>query len=122
MLSKYEKTLLEGWEEVHKRGQLTLWILLALKDGPKRMADIKHFIHEVTNNILTADDKSLYRALRRYTKAEMLGFKTVPSKNGPDLKVYHLTDVGNKVLSTFLERNVIKLFFSPTFKQLIEES
>ena len=71
MLSKYEETLLEGWEDVHKRGQLTLWILLALKDGPKHMQKIKRFISDITSMSISADDKSMYRALRRFADAEI---------------------------------------------------
>src|SRR4051812_33128358 len=117
MLNKYERTLLEGWEEVHKRGQLTLWILLALKEGPKHMTSIKQFISKTTNGLVAADDKSLYRALRRYHKAEMLDYKLRASKNGgPELKIYSLTDTGQKVLGCFIERNITSLFFNKAIK------
>jgi DNA-binding PadR family transcriptional regulator len=68
-LNTYEKTLLEGWEDTAKKGHLTLWILLALKDGSKHMAVVKTFITTATNGLLEADDKSMYRALRRYYDA-----------------------------------------------------
>lgn len=119
MLNSYEQTLLDGWEEVHKRGELTLWILLALKDGPKHMGHIKQFIADATNDVLSADDKSIYRALRRYADADMLEHKNQPGKNGPDLKVYNLTDTGAKVLRAFLDRN-ISTFYKPEFKNLIK--
>jgi PadR family transcriptional regulator PadR len=119
MLSKYEQTLLEGWEEVHKRGQLTLWILLALKDGPKHMNNIKQFISEATDNAVSADDKSMYRALRRYSDAEMIDFTAQPSKNGgPDLKIYKLTEIGRNVLEQFIQRNVVSLFINQSKKEL----
>jgi PadR family transcriptional regulator PadR len=121
VLSKYEQKLLDGWEEVFKKGQLTLWIMLALKDGPKHMADIKQFIHSATNGTLSADDKSMYRALRRYYDAELLDF-TTKSGNGPDLKIYSLTKIGHKVLSNFIKRNITTVFYEPAIKQLIEES
>jgi PadR family transcriptional regulator PadR len=111
-LDDYERKLLEGWEEVHKRGQLTLWILLALKNGPKHMSDIKDFIHKTTHGTLTADDKSMYRALRRYTDAEMLDFSNQPSENGgPELKIYRLTPIGKNVLDQFIKRNITSLYF-----------
>ena len=64
-LDKYEKELLAGWEEVYKKGHLTLWILLSLKHSPKHMTQIKRFLQAYTDGTLWADDKSIYRALRR---------------------------------------------------------
>jgi PadR family transcriptional regulator PadR len=121
MLDAYEQKLLDGWEDVFKKGQLTLWIMLALKDGPKHMADIKQFIHEATNDSLSADDKSMYRALRRYYEAELLSFINQPG-NGPDRKVYALTEIGHKVLRSFVTRNITEVFYKPHIKALIERS
>ncbi len=121
-LDDYERKLLEGWEEVFKKGQLTLWIMLALKDGPKHMAEIKKFIHQSTNGTLSADDKSLYRALRRYYDVEFVDFMNQPGKNGPDLKVYSLTRVGRKVTDEFSKRNIIDVFYKPETKALLERS
>ena len=36
--------LLSSWEQTYKKGQLTLWIFLALKDGQKYVDEIKEFI------------------------------------------------------------------------------
>ncbi|HEX5447639.1 MAG TPA: PadR family transcriptional regulator [Candidatus Saccharimonadales bacterium] len=119
-LDEYERKLLESWEDVYKKGQLTLWIMLALKDGPKHMEQIKVFIGRFTNDTMVADDKSLYRALRRYYDAEMVNFKQVPSKGGPDLKIYSLNHVGNRVLETFIRRNILEVFFQPRINELIK--
>ncbi len=120
-LSKYETQLLEGWEEVYKRGQLTLWIMLALKNGPKYMADIKKYIESQTQNAVTADDQSMYRALRRYTEAEMVTFTAEPAQKGPDRKVYELTEIGTHVLEQFVVRNLHGLMQQPIVKTLIKE-
>ena len=105
-LNKYEITLLEGWEDIYKKAQLTLWILLALKDSPKAMADIKAFIQQRTNNTITADDKSMYRALRRFKDADIVSFVAESSASGPDKKVYSLSITGGRLLQAFLHRNV----------------
>jgi PadR family transcriptional regulator len=120
-LSKYEMQLLEGWEDVYKRGQLTLWIMLALKDGPKYMADIKSYIESQTQNAVTADDQSMYRALRRYTEAEMVTFVNEAAQKGPDRKVYELTDIGIHVLEQFVIRNLHGLMQQSIVKTLIKE-
>ena len=120
MLDKYERTLLTGWEEVFKKGQLSLWILLALKDGPKHMAVIKQFIIDTTEGLVVADDKSMYRALRRFNDADMINYKIAENENGPDRKVYFLTKTGTKVLEAFVKRNIIDVFFKPSVKQLLQ--
>lgn len=119
-LSNYEETLLQAWEEVHKKGQLTLWIFLALKDGAKHMADIKEFIGRLTDQAITADDKSMYRALRRFEEADVLGHNHIPSKNGPDLKVYHLTQTGDKIMQAFIRKH-INLYYRADVAKLIDQ-
>lgn len=118
-LDNYEQKLLDGWEEVFKKGQLTLWIMLALKDGPKHMTEIKDFIYKATNGNLTADDQSMYRALRRYYDTELVDFTQEPGKGGPDLKVYKITEVGLNVLKAFLKRNFIDVFYGQEIRSLI---
>ena len=105
--------LLAGWEEVYKKSQLTLWMLLALKDGPKSMADIKTFIDDRTAGHIGADDKSMYRALRRFDEADLITSTTAPSSSGPDIKIWRLTDTGVWVLATFIERNIHNLILNP---------
>ncbi len=119
-LSDYEKILLGGWEDVHKKSQLTFWILLALKDGPKHMAEIKYFISVKTNNLLEADDKSMYRALRRFQDADMINNDLKNNPNGPDQKVFKLTKSGKKILAEFIERNINNIIFRPDVKKLLE--
>lgn len=120
-LNKYQQSLLKGWEEVFKKGQLTFWILLALKEEPKHMTEIKTFMSEMTGGALDADDRSIYRALRRYYSAELIDFTTRPGDSGPDLKVYHLTENGQSILEAFSSRNILKVFYKPKVRKLIEE-
>jgi PadR family transcriptional regulator, regulatory protein PadR len=120
-LNDYEHKLLAGWEDVHKKGQLSLWILLSLQEGAKHMADIKAFIYRLTDDAISADDKSLYRALRRFEDADILGFTNQPSQAGPDLKVYHLTETGKRVVRAFIAKH-IALFYKPAVRNLINEA
>ena len=122
-LDKYEQKLLQAWEDVHKQGQLSLWIMLALKDSPKHMAEIKQFILRSTKQRINPDDKSLYRALRRYHSSELVEFREEPSPGGgPDRKVYSLSQVGVKVLQEFLKHNIIEVFYNTDNRKLIERS
>lgn len=119
-LTDYESKLLDAWEEAFKKGQLTLWIMLALRQGPKHMAEIKTFIHRQTDKVLSADDQSMYRALRRYADAEMIEFDTSPGEGGPDRKIYRLTATGDAVLNQFLQRNIIRPLYKPGVRRLVQ--
>ena len=118
-LDTYQQNLLDGWEEVYKKSQLTLWIMFALKDGEKYMADIKEFILRATNGILSADDQSMYRALRRFHDVELVDFTTEAGDGGPDRKIYKLTSTGSAVLKAFVQRNITKVIFKPEVRKLI---
>lgn len=117
----YEETLLAGWEEVYRKSQLSLFMLLALKDGPKSTSDIKDFIVVASYGLQTTDEQSMYRALRRYHKADMVTYKEVSGKAGPNRKLYSLTDTGNEVLAKFLQRNIINIFYEPNMQRLISK-
>ena len=72
---KYKQELLKAWEDVYKKGQLTLWLFLALKEKPKYVTEIKDFIESYSNNSITCEEQSLYRALRKYYDLEMVDFE-----------------------------------------------
>ena len=120
-LDEYEAKILAGWEDVQHKSQLSLWILLALKDGEKYMASIKEFISDATHQLMLPDDKSVYRALRRFRNSDLIDYELMPSSNGPDLKIYKLTQAGSNVLESFLERNIIDIFYQPRNRKLIEK-
>lgn len=119
-LDDYEEKILAGWEDVHHKSQLSLWILLALKDGAKYMATIKNFISDATHQQIQPDDKSVYRALRRFRDSDLIDFELQPNAGGPDLKIYRLTKTGKNVLDSFVERNIIDVFYQPRNRKLIE--
>lgn len=119
MNDNFEEKLLQGWEEVHKKSQLTFWILLSLKDGPKHMSDMKSFMAAKTNGLVEADDKSMYRALRRFTDVDIVSFSLEQNQNGPDRKVYQLTEAGLRVLNSFTKRNIIDVYYKSDIKKLL---
>jgi len=118
---KYEEKVLRGWEEVYKRGQLTLWVLLALHDSSKRMEEVKRWLKDITDNTITAEDRSLYRVLQRFYTAELVTYTSQGSERGPDQKLYTLSPLGKRVLARFIDRN-IKLFTEPEVQGLLLEA
>lgn len=113
------KDLLSSWEETYKKGQLTLWIFLALKDGQKYVDEIKNFIETKSQNTISCEEQSLYRNLRKYQHIDVVAFNSKKGNKGPDRKYYYLTVLGKELLNTFIERN-IKLFFTNEIHNLLK--
>lgn len=110
--------LLNVWEETYKKGQLTLWIFLALRDGDKYVDEIKAFITAQSNNTINCEEQSLYRNLRKYLHIDVVAFTMKKGHKGPDRKYYYLTDLGEALLQQFIDRN-IKLFYNDNIKSLL---
>ena len=110
--------LLSAWEETYKKGQLTLWIFLSLKDGKKYVDEIKSFVEEQSNQTMTCESQSLYRNLRKFQHVGVVDFENGEGNKGPERKYYFLTELGLALLNSFIERN-INLFFSKQIKNLI---
>ena len=110
--------LLSAWEETYKKGQLTLWIFLSLKDGKKYVDEIKSFVEEQSNQTMTCEGQSLYRNLRKYQHIGVVNFETGKGNKGPERKYYFLTDLGKELLNQFITRN-INLFFNQKIRNLL---
>ncbi|MCB2213046.1 PadR family transcriptional regulator [bacterium] len=115
----YRKKLLDAWEGTYKKGQLTLWLFLALRDRPRYVAELKDFIEQATRGSITVEEQSLYRSLRKYRDLEMVDFDLRDGERGPERKYYRLTKLGDEILSDFVERN-IALFYDDRLRQLIQ--
>ena len=112
--------LLSAWEETYKKGQLTLWIFLSLKEGKKYVDEIKSFVEEQSNQTMTCESQSLYRNLRKYQHVGIVDFESGEGNKGPERKYYFLTELGNKLLNQFIIRN-INLFNNQRIKNLINK-
>ena len=120
MISSLLPNLLSSWEETYKKGQLTLWIFLALKDGEKYVDEIKEFIESKSNNTINCEEQSLYRNLRKYEHIDVVSYNTKKGNKGPDRKYYYLTNLGFELLEKFIERN-INLFFIGEINNLLKK-
>jgi DNA-binding PadR family transcriptional regulator len=112
--------LLSAWEETYKKGQLTLWIFLSLKDGKKYVDEIKAFVEDQSMNTMTCESQSLYRNLRKFQHVGVVDFESGVGNKGPERKYYFLTELGQELLDNFIERN-ISLFFNNRIKNLINK-
>lgn len=102
--------LVEDWDEMYKRSQLTLWIMLALGHGEKYAAEIAQFMDSVTGGVFVVQEQSLYRALRRFRRMALVQVREGESEQGPKRKYYSLTDTGREVLGRFLRMHIAPMY------------
>lgn len=99
--------LVDDWDDVYKKGQLGVWILLAIYESRKYTAEITEFMESASNGHFTVKEQSLYRALRRFNDMGLISVTEVQSPNsGPKRKYYELTDLGKAVLGRFVSLNI----------------
>lgn len=111
--------LLSAWEETYKKGQLTLWIFLALQESKKYVDEIKEFVETKSKGVITCEEQSLYRALRKYEHINVLAYELRKGNKGPERKYYYLTDLGQTLFDRFVKRN-IQLFYSEEIKGFLK--
>jgi PadR family transcriptional regulator PadR len=110
--------MLEKWEEVYKRGLLSFWLLLLLDDCPSYPREIGDALKQISQGTIFADDNSIYRALSRFEDLGIVVSEHQPSDLGPPRKYYHLTKEGRKLLSEFIQRNIL-VFENPSVSDRI---
>lgn len=111
--------MLNSWEETYKKGQLTLWIFMALQESKKYVDEIKEFVETKSKGAISCEEQSLYRALRKYEHIGILAYEYQQGRKGPDRKYYYLTPLGLELFDQFVKRN-IQLFYSDEIKQLLK--
>ena len=101
--------LLLLWEQNYKKGVLSFWMLLSLSQRPMYAYEMKAHIEAFSQGSISADENSIYRALRRFAKAGLVSAQMRLSEVGPDRKYYQLTTAGNELLAKFIDRNILVL-------------
>lgn len=112
--------LLAQWEETYKKGLLSFWLLLLLNQRKAYPYEIKDAITELSQNTISAEDNSIYRALKRLAQSGVVDSEIQPSVNGPNRRYFYLTDLGRQLLKQFINRN-IQVFHHPEVADLINQ-
>lgn len=99
--------LLEQWETTYKRGLLSFWLLLLLDERPMYVFEMGDALEGLSQGTVAADEKSLYRALRRFEAVGLVSSTWEPSEVGPRRRYYHVTPLGQDLLKQFVRRNVM---------------
>ena len=100
-------TLLEQWESTYKKGLLTFWLLILLHERPMYAFEMGEAVSTASRGTISADEKSLYRALRRFEAVGMVESYWETSEVGPRRRYYSLTELGIDLLQRFTRRNIM---------------
>jgi PadR family transcriptional regulator PadR len=110
--------LLKKWEEAYKKGLLSFWLLLLLYDQPAYAYELGAAVREVSQGTVTADEKSIYRALNRFQSLGLVQSDLQLSKIGPQRRYYRLTEKGTILLTEFTRRNIL-VFETPSVTERV---
>ena len=113
--------LLSQWEETYKKGLLTFWLLLLLDQRKAYPYEMKNAIIDLSQNTISADENSIYRALNRLAQYGIVESEMRLSETGPNRRYYSLTEDGKELLVRFITRN-IQIFQHPVVAELIQKT
>ena len=113
--------LLAQWEGTYKKGLLSFWLLLLLSQRKAYPYEMKAAIEELSQNSISADENSIYRALKRLAQSGVVDSEVRPSESGPDRRYFFLTDLGQELLLRFISRNIL-VFQHPVVADLIQKT
>ena len=99
--------LLSRWEESYKKGLLSFWLLLLLHERPAYAFEMNARVEALSHGTISADEKSIYRALNRFEEIGVLNSELQPSSQGPARRYYTLSTRGLHLLQCFIERNIL---------------
>lgn len=100
------EVLLEQWEQNYKKGLLSFWMLLAIAEDARYAYEMKDKVEALSKGSISADENSIYRALRRFAKSGLVRSEMRPSDIGPDRRYFQLSKRGEALLAAFIQRNL----------------
>lgn len=120
MNEKEISALTEQWEEVYKKGLLSFWLMLLLSEKPMYAFEMGKAIEEISQGIISVDDRSLYRACKRFETSGIVESSWQASEVGPPRRYYQLSASGKEILRRFCQRNIL-IFQTPEVSQKINK-
>ena len=114
------ETLLSQWEETYKKGLFSFWLLLLLAQREAYPYEMKAAVTELSQDTISADENSIYRALNRLARSGVVASELLPSNTGPSRRYFFLTDLGRDLLARFITRN-IQVFQHPAVASLVQK-
>ncbi len=98
--------LLGKWEQTYKKGLLSFWMLMVIAETPIYAYEMKEKVKQISQGSISADENSIYRALRRFSQSGLVESEMKVSDIGPNRRYFQLSAKGKKLLASFIERNI----------------
>ena len=112
-LSRQEQQLFNGWKQVFMKSMSTFWILISLRDNPKKVEAMEEFMSQYSQSNFQIDRMSLYRALRKLYESGLVTYEDKHNPSGPNWKIYSLTNRGQNLLQEFIDKCIKESLLNP---------
>jgi PadR family transcriptional regulator PadR len=113
------QVLLKKWEEAHKKGLLSFWLLLLLHEQPAYPYALGEAVLQLSQGTVSTDEQSIYRTLNRFQSMGLVKSVLMKSPIGPSRRYYSLTEKGTELLREFTRRNIL-IFQAPSIQEQIQ--
>ena len=120
MVIKTLDDLLITWEGNYKKGLLTFWLLLILVEREAYAFEMSSMVSDLSQGTITADEKSIYRALNRFENLSIVSSSWQDSDIGPRRRYYRMTEMGEELLRLFIRRNILLFQSEPVSDRITE--
>ncbi len=104
-MTKSDKSFLFAWEKQQQRAYLPLFVFASLAESPKHMAELSQHLAALSASTMLPREMSLYRALQRWEKADLVTSQLIKGSAGPPYKQYSITASGERLLKIFVQRH-----------------
>jgi len=102
---------LKIWSREYKKGFLTYFILLLLKENPMYGLEIADNLKEIMGGSVRLHGSNIYQILKKLKKNGMVSSKRKNSIKGPARKYYYIEPNGIRLLQIFTEKYILPLHF-----------
>ncbi|MFO7916402.1 MAG: PadR family transcriptional regulator [Candidatus Krumholzibacteriales bacterium] len=109
---KKTERFLRIWSREYKKGFLTYFILLLLKDTPMYGLEIANKLKHISDRSVRLHGSNIYQILKKLKLHGMVSSKMKDSIKGPSRKYYYIEEKGTELLVVFTQEYVIPLHFS----------
>jgi PadR family transcriptional regulator PadR len=106
---KNVETVLKSWAKEYKKGFISYFILLFLKERPMYGFEISKQLMGITDSGLIFQESGIYQILKNLQKNGMVSFEWQKSSKGPQRKCYIISDEGNDLLERFTKEYLLPI-------------
>jgi PadR family transcriptional regulator PadR len=107
------------WTREYKKGFLSYFVLMLLKDRPTYGFELIGRLSEMTRGEMVFQESGIYHILNNLNRKKFVTAQWRRSDKGPKRKYYHITDSGEQLIGVFTEQSVLPIM--STLRELVKQ-